>query len=101
MEFNATAVGPIPPYDINVVIEVSVGGEPIKHELDKAAGMLVVDGFLCRPMRYPINFGLVPHTLRRWRFSGRDGLQYARNYVRDSGQLSSGRSFDDGRGWQT
>jgi len=37
--------------------------EPIKYELDKAAGTLVVDRFLHTPMRYPGNYGFVPHTL--------------------------------------
>ena len=42
-----------PPHDVNVVIEVPVGGEPIKYEIDKAPGTLVVDRFLYTPMRYP------------------------------------------------
>ena len=52
-----------PPNDINVIIEVPVGGEPIKYELDKASGTLFVDRFLYTPMRYPGNYGFVPHTL--------------------------------------
>jgi len=56
-------VGNRPPDDINVVVEVPVGGEPIKYELDKASGALVVDRFLYTPMRYPGNYGFVPHTL--------------------------------------
>lgn len=51
------------PYDINVIIEVPVGGEPIKYELDKDSGTLFVDRFLYTPMRYPGNYGFVPHTL--------------------------------------
>jgi inorganic pyrophosphatase len=51
--------------DVNVVIEVPIGGEPIKYEMDKAAGTLVVDRFLHTPMRYPGNYGFVPHTLSR------------------------------------
>jgi inorganic pyrophosphatase len=31
--------------------------------MDKAAGALVVDRFLHTPMRYPGNYGFVPHTL--------------------------------------
>ena len=63
VNINAIAVGTNPPHDINVIIEVPVGGEPIKYELDKAAGTLVVDRFLYTPMRYPGNYGFVPHTL--------------------------------------
>ena len=63
MRIDAIAIGEKPPEDINVIVEVPVGGEPIKYELDKAAGTLVVDRFLYTPMRYPGNYGFVPHTL--------------------------------------
>jgi inorganic pyrophosphatase len=63
MRIDAIPVGNSPPDDINVIIEVPVGGEPIKYELDKEAGALVVDRFLYTPMRYPGNYGFVPHTL--------------------------------------
>ena len=51
------------PEDVNVIIEVPIGGEPIKYEMDKAAGTLVVDRFLYTSMRYPGNYGFIPHTL--------------------------------------
>jgi inorganic pyrophosphatase len=60
---DAIAIGNNPPLDFNVIIEVPVGGVPIKYELDKASGTLVVDRFLYTPMRYPGNYGFVPHTL--------------------------------------
>ncbi len=63
MRLDAIPIGKNPPLDINVVIEVPVGGEPIKYELDKASGTLFVDRFLYTPMRYPGNYGFVPHTL--------------------------------------
>jgi inorganic pyrophosphatase len=63
MRIDAIAVGDDPPQDVNVIVEVPIGGEPIKYELDKAAGTLVVDRFLYTPMRYPGNYGFVPHTL--------------------------------------
>ena len=63
MDLSAVSVGSNPPHDINVIIEVPIGGEPIKYEMDKAAGTLVVDRFLHTPMRYPGNYGFVPHTL--------------------------------------
>ena len=40
-----------------------VGGEPIKYEMDKEAGTLLVDRFLYTSMRYPGNYGFIPHTL--------------------------------------
>jgi inorganic pyrophosphatase len=63
MRIDAISIGNNPPDDVNVIIEVPIGGEPIKYEMDKAAGTLVVDRFLHTPMRYPGNYGFVPHTL--------------------------------------
>jgi len=63
VNIDAIPTGKNSPDDINVIVEVPVGGEPIKYELDKASGALVVDRFLYTPMRYPGNYGFVPHTL--------------------------------------
>lgn len=63
MRLDKIPTGNTPPDDINVIIEVPVGGEPIKYEMDKASGALFVDRFLYTPMRYPGNYGFVPHTL--------------------------------------
>ncbi len=63
MRIDAIPSGKNPPHDINVIVEVPVGGEPIKYEMDKASGTLFVDRFLYTPMRYPGNYGFVPHTL--------------------------------------
>ena len=63
MRIEAIPVGKNPPEEINVIIEVPVGGEPIKYEMDKESGTLFVDRFLYTPMRYPGNYGFVPHTL--------------------------------------
>jgi len=63
MRLDAIAIGDNPPVDVNVVIEVPIGGEPIKYEMHKEAGALVVDRFLYTAMRYPGNYGFIPHTL--------------------------------------
>jgi inorganic pyrophosphatase len=63
MNLEALSLGANPPYDVNVVIEVPIGGEPIKYEMDKASGALMVDRFLYTSMRYPGNYGFIPHTL--------------------------------------
>jgi len=63
MRIDAIPVGDNPPHEVNVLIEVPVGGEPIKYEMDKAAGTMFVDRFLYTPMRYPGNYGFVPHTM--------------------------------------
>ena len=63
MRIDAIPIGKNPPHDVNVLIEVPIGGEPIKYEMDKAAGTLFVDRFLYTAMRYPGNYGFIPHTL--------------------------------------
>ncbi len=63
MNIDAIPIGKNPPDDLNVIIEVPLGGEPIKYEIDKASGALFVDRFLYTPMRYPGNYGFMPHTL--------------------------------------
>jgi inorganic pyrophosphatase len=63
MRLDAVAIGADPPREVNVIIEVPIGGEPIKYEMDKDAGALVVDRFLYTAMRYPGNYGFIPHTL--------------------------------------
>ncbi len=63
MNLAAVAIGRDPPHEVNVVVEVPIGGEPIKYEMDKASGALMVDRFLYTAMRYPGNYGFIPHTL--------------------------------------
>ena len=63
MNIDLIPVGDNPPESLNVVIEVPVGGEPVKYEFDKESGALFVDRILHTPMRYPANYGFVPHTL--------------------------------------
>lgn len=63
MNLEALTIGAGAPDQVNVVIEVPIGGEPIKYEFDKASGALVVDRFLYTPMRYPGNYGFIPKTL--------------------------------------
>jgi inorganic pyrophosphatase len=63
LRIEAVSIGADPPNEVNVIVEVPVGGEPIKYEMDKDAGTLVVDRFLYTSMRYPGNYGFIPHTL--------------------------------------
>jgi inorganic pyrophosphatase len=63
VRIDAISLGRDPPREVNVIVEVPVGGEPIKYEMDKASGTLVVDRFLYTAMRYPGNYGFIPHTL--------------------------------------
>jgi len=63
MDLSKIKTGNNPPDDINVLVEVPLGGDAIKYEIDKASGAMFVDRFLYTEMRYPCNYGFVPHTL--------------------------------------
>ena len=63
MDISKISVGKNPPWDVNVIIEVPLGGEPVKYEVDKDSGAMFVDRFLHTAMRYPTNYGFIPHTL--------------------------------------
>ncbi len=63
MDFRKIAIGQNPPFDVNVIIENPMGGEPIKYEIDKESGAMFVDRFLHTAMYYPGNYGFIPHTL--------------------------------------
>lgn len=63
MSLDDVSIGKNPPEEINVIIEIPQGGDPIKYEIDKDSGELFVDRLLGTSMRYPCNYGYVPHTL--------------------------------------
>ena len=63
MDLSKISTGVNPPDDVNVLIEVPLGGDAIKYEIDEASGAMFVDRFLYTEMRYPCNYGFVPHTL--------------------------------------
>ncbi|MFT5085609.1 MAG: inorganic pyrophosphatase [Lentisphaeria bacterium] len=63
MSLHLVPTGAKCPDEVNVIIEIPVGGEPIKYEVDKESGALFVDRILGTSMRYPCNYGYIPHTL--------------------------------------
>ena len=63
MNIDLIPAGDNPPHNINVLIEVPIGGEPVKYELDKKSGAIFVDRILHTAMRYPANYGFIPQTL--------------------------------------
>ena len=63
MSYDKIPVGKNAPYDINVIIENPMGGDPVKYELDKDTGVMFVDRFLHTAMYYPGNYGFIPQTL--------------------------------------
>jgi inorganic pyrophosphatase len=63
MDLTRISVGRDPPRDVHAVIEIPLGGVPVKYEIDKDSGALFVDRFLHTAMFYPGNYGFIPHTL--------------------------------------
>ena len=63
MDLRKISAGKNPPKDIHAVIEIPLGGVPVKYEIDKSSGALFVDRFLHTAMFYPGNYGFIPHTL--------------------------------------
>jgi inorganic pyrophosphatase len=63
MSWELVPTGKDVPNDVNVIIEIPMNSEPVKYEVDKKSGAIFVDRILTTPMRYPCNYGYVPHTL--------------------------------------
>ncbi|MBS0193583.1 MAG: inorganic diphosphatase [Proteobacteria bacterium] len=63
MGLDLVPTGTDVPAEINVIIEIPKDAEPVKYEVDKASGAIFVDRVLSTPMRYPCNYGYIPHTL--------------------------------------
>lgn len=63
MGLESVQAGKQVPDDINVVIEIPSHSSPVKYEVDKESGMVMVDRFLGTAMFYPCEYGFVPHTL--------------------------------------
>lgn len=63
MGLSRVSAGQNVPHEINVVIEIPMHSDPVKYEVDKETGVLMVDRFNAAPMHYPINYGYVPNTL--------------------------------------
>jgi len=63
MNIDAIPAGKSVPDDINVIIEIPQQAAPIKYEVDKDSGAIMVDRFMGTAMHYPCNYGYVPHTL--------------------------------------
>lgn len=49
--------------EVDVIIEISPSQGPVKYEVDKDSGLLMVDRFLQTSMVYPCQYGYVPATL--------------------------------------
>src|ERR1041385_2568037 len=63
MDVKKISAGRNPPTDLHAIIEIPVGGTPVKYELDKDSGAMFVDRFLHTAMFYPGNYGFIPQTL--------------------------------------
>lgn len=63
MNIDKLPVGKNAPDDVNVIIEIPQNAGPVKYEIDKDSGALLVDRVMGVSMVYPCNYGFIPHTL--------------------------------------
>jgi inorganic pyrophosphatase len=63
MGLDLVSSGKDVPNEINVIIEIPKDADPVKYEVDKKTGAIFVDRVLSTPMRYPCNYGYIPHTI--------------------------------------
>ena len=63
MSLKDIGVGDKAPETFNVIIEIPAQGDPVKYEVDKDTGALMVDRFMTTAMHYPCNYGYIPCTL--------------------------------------
>ena len=71
MSFDTLSPGSDVPEEVNVIIEIPANSDPVKYEVDKDSGTLMVDRFMASPMFYPCNYG---YCLLYTSPSPRDGL---------------------------
>lgn len=65
MNLEKIGAGKNAPDEVNVIIEVPMGSDPVKYEFDKELGMIAVDRFVQTAMFYPCNYGFIPNTLSK------------------------------------
>lgn len=63
MAYDNVTPGKNVPEDINVIIEIPAHADPVKYEVDKDSGAMMVDRFMATAMHYPCNYGYIPDTL--------------------------------------
>ena len=63
MALDLVPTGADVPNEVNVIVEIPKDADPVKYEVDKLTGAIFVDRILSTPMRYPCNYGYIPHTL--------------------------------------
>ena len=63
MSLNKVPAGMDLPDEINVIIEIPSHSDPVKYEVDKESGAIMVDRFMSTPMFYPCAYGYIPNTL--------------------------------------
>ena len=64
MDMSKISAGKDLPHDFNVVIEIPAQSDPVKYEVDKESGALLVDRFIGTSMRYPANYGFIRYHQR-------------------------------------
>ena len=63
MSLDNVTPGKNVPEAFNVIIEIPMNADPVKYEVDKETGAIVVDRFMGTAMHYPTNYGYIPKTI--------------------------------------
>ena len=67
MGYESLGPGSKAPDEFHVVIEIAAAAGPVKYEVDKDSGCLMVDRFMNVAMHYPANYGYVPGSVIKCR----------------------------------
>ena len=62
MNLEKLTAGDKAPEEVNVFVEIPQNS-PIKYEVDKESGAIIVDRFMHTAFSYPFNYGFIPNTL--------------------------------------
>lgn len=62
MNLDKLTAGDKAPEEVNVFVEIPQNS-PIKYEVDKESGAIMVDRFMHTAFSYPFNYGFIPNTL--------------------------------------
>ncbi len=62
MDLSKIGIGNNIPEEVNAVIDIAADSDPVKYEIDEDSGNIAVNRFLQVSMRYPCNYGFIPHT---------------------------------------
>ena len=61
MNIDNIEIGADSPNVVNVIIEIPAASSPVKYEIEKESGALIVDRFMSAPIFYPANYDVTEY----------------------------------------